>query len=178
MKKYIGIISIATVVLIFFICYFCYSSNKIKKYESDIEKLDDYINNHIDSKQDDLESSKKYDCSFTKTHRIIEVLDYHFALDGVSYAIVDDFQGYQPYIVIIPKSIEDNLEENKYYEFKYTLNGVGVVRNFDDINSYLIGSLFNKYNGNSSSGTIYIDLEIKESNKSGLDQIQENICQK
>lgn len=176
-KKYIGIIFVVIVVLICFICYFYYSNDKIKGYKNEIKRLNSLINNYTEIKQNDLELSRNYNCSFTKTHRIIEIIDYYFALDGVSYALVDDFQSYQPYIVIIPKNIEKKLEKNKYYEFKYTLTGNGIVRGFDDINSYLIGSLFNNYNGNSSSGTIYVNLEIKESNKKGLEQIQENICQ-
>lgn len=142
-----------------------------------------YINNYYIKQLDyifytnaDESGEREYDCSFTNTHKIIQMLDYHFAMDGVSYAIVDDFQGYQPYIVVIPKDMETKLEKDKYYEFTYKLNGKGIIKDFNDLNSYLIGTLNNKSRGNDSVGTIYVGLEIKETDKKGLDQVQENIC--
>ena len=146
-----------------------------------------YINNYYNKQLDyifyttvdetaDNQKEREYDCSFTKTHKIIQMLDYHFAMEGVSYAIVDDFQGYQPLIVIIPKDMENKLVKDKYYEFTYKLNGKGIIKNFNDLNSYLIGTLNNKSRGNDSVGTIYVDLKIKETDKKGLDQVQENIC--
>ena len=40
----------------------------------------------------------------------------------------------------------------------------------------IISSLFNKYHGNPSSGTVYVELDIVETSKKGVEQIQENIC--
>ena len=70
----------------------------------------------------------------------------------------------------------NNLETYKYYEFTYHLKGKGLINNFEQLNSYLISSLFNKYHGNPSSGTVYVELDIVETSKKGVEQIQENIC--
>ena len=164
-KKSIIIISILSLIVIGLIGGIIY----IKNYY--IKQLDYIFYTNADESEE-----REYDCSFTKTHRIIQILNYNFAMEGVSYAIVDDFQGYQPLIVIIPKDMENKLVKDKYYEFTYKLNGKGIIKDFNDLNSYLIGTLNNKSRGNDSIGTIYVDLEIKETDKKGLDQVQENIC--
>ena len=150
-KKSIIIISILSLIVIGLIGGIIY----IKNYY--IKQLDYIFYTNADESEE-----REYDCSFTNTHKIIQILDYHFAMDGVSYAIVDDFQSYQPYIVVIPKDMETKLEKDKYYEFTYKLNGKGIIKDFNDLNSYLIGTLNNKSRGNDSVGTIYVDLEIKE----------------
>ena len=120
---------------------------------------------------------KDYDCSFIKTYRFLNKIDYPLAPEGVAFIVVDTFQGYNPFVVIVGSDVVDELEEYKYYEFKYTLKGRGIVNDFTDLNSYLIPSLFNKYYGDSTSGTVYIDLEVYGATKEGVQQVQENICQ-
>ena len=164
-KKSIIIISILSLIVIGLICVIIHINNYYKKQL-------DYI---FYTNADEIKE-REYNCSFTKTHKIIQILDYNFAMEGVSYAIVDDFQGYQPLVVVIPKDMENKLEKDKYYEFTYKLNGKGIIKDFNDLNSYLIGTLSNKSRGNDSVGTIYVDIEINETNKKGLDQVQENIC--
>ena len=97
---------------------------------------------------------------------MIDSIDYPLASDGLSYIVVDDYQGYVPFVVAIPSSI-NNLETYKYYEFTYHLKGKGLINNFEQLNSYLISSLFNKYHGNPSSGTVYVELDIVETSKKG-----------
>ena len=159
----IVVLSLIVVLLIFFVVKL--------KMDSNIEQKN---NTNNDMTENELEQ-KEYDCSFTQTYRVIDKIDYPLAADGVSYIAVDTYQGYDPFVVAISSSI-DNLETYKYYEFTYHLKGKGLINNFKQLNSYLIPSLFNKYNGNPSSGTVYVELDIVETSKKGVEQIQEDIC--
>ncbi len=159
----IVVLSLIVVLLIFFVVKL--------KMDSNIEQKN---NTNNDMTENELEQ-KEYDCSFTQTYRVIDKIDYPLAADGVSYIVVDTYQGYDPFVVAIPSST-DNLETYKYYEFTYHLKGKGLINNFKQLNSYLIPSLFNKYNGNNSSGTVYVELDIVETSKKGVEQIQEDIC--
>lgn len=172
MKKIKSIILIVSFLIIAFLIVHIFYINKNINKEKEINKsLKDTIANMIGNREE-----HDYDCTFTRTFRMISELDYSLTPDGVSFVIVDDYQGYRPFVAVIPSTI-DSLVPYKYYEFTYHLKGNGIaINNFDDLNSYLIPSLFNKYNGKSESGTIYIDLDIKESSKDGGSQINENIC--
>ncbi|UKI26672.1 MAG: hypothetical protein L6V91_07950 [Bacilli bacterium] len=145
---------------------FLHIKEDVDSYKEKVSTLEKQLEN----KQN--EESREYDCSFTRTYRVIDSIDYPLASDGLSYIVVDDYQGYVPFVVAIPSSI-DNLETYKYYEFTYHLKGKGLINNFEQLNSYLISSLFNKYHGNSSSGTVYVELDIVETSKKGVEQIQE-----
>ena len=131
-------------------------------------------NNGTDTNQTTI-NKYEYDCHFTKTYRIISKLDYQISDEG-SFVVVDTFQGYDPKVVVVPRSTFNNLEINKYYEFTYSLKGIGLINNENDLTAYLIPSLDNKAKGNPTSGTIYIDLNINETEKIGLGQIQQPIC--
>lgn len=159
----IVVLSLIVVLLIFFVVKL--------KMDSNIEQKNNTNNDMTENESE----QKEYDCSFTQTYRVIDKIDYPLAADGVSYIVVDTYQGYDPFVVAIPSSI-DNLETYKYYEFTYHLKGKGLINNFKQLNSYLIPSLFNKYNGNNSSGTVYVELDIVETSKKGVEQIQEDIC--
>lgn len=161
------IIFILLFIITILICFIVKLETTTNIYHENTEKND--LNNNSTMKQRD------YDCSFTRTYRMINKIDYPLAPEGISYVIVDDYQGYNPFIVIIPSTTND-LVPYKNYEFTYHLKGNGIVNNFKDLNSYLIPSLYSKYNGNNSSGTIYIDLNITETSKKGVEQINENIC--
>lgn len=158
----IAVLSLIVVFLIFFVIKLKLNSNVEQKNTT---------NNVIENEQ----VQKEYDCSFTQTYRVIDKIDYPLAADGVSYIVVDTYQGYDPFVVAIPSSI-DNLEMYKYYEFTYHLKGKGIINNFKQLKPYLISSLFNKYNGNNSSGTVYVELDVVETSKKGVEQIQEDIC--
>ena len=184
----IVVLSLIVVLLIFFVVKL--------KMDSNIEQKNNTNNDMTENESE----QKEYDCSFTQTYRVIDKIDYPLAADGVSYIVVDTYQGYDPFVVAISSSIDnletyvvdtyqgydpfvvaisssiDNLETYKYYEFTYHLKGKGLINNFKQLNSYLIPSLFNKYNGNNSSGTVYVELDIVETSKKGVEQIQEDIC--
>ncbi len=172
MKKVKNIILVILTLIIVLLMAYIFHINKNISEEKNINKsLKDTIANMIENKEE-----HDYDCTFTRTFRMISELDYSLAPDGVSFIVVDDYQGYRPFVAVIPSTI-DSLVPYKYYEFTYHLKGNGIaINNFDDLNSYLIPSLSNKYNGKSELGTIYIDLDIKESSKGGGSQTNENIC--
>ena len=177
-NKKIEIITIIVLLVVIIICvvFVILQKTKISSYKEDVDSYKEKVSTlekQLGNKQN--EESREYDCSFTRTYRVIDSIDYPLASDGLSYIVVDDNQGYVPFVVAIPSSI-NNLETYKYYEFTYHLKGKGLINNFEQLNSYLISSLFNKYHGNPSSGTVYVELDIVETSKKGVEQIQENIC--
>ena len=177
-NKKIEIITIIALLVVIIVCvvFVILQKAEISSYKEDVDSYKEKVSTlekQLENKQN--EESREYDCSFTRTYRVIDTIDYPLASDGVSYIVVDDYQGYVPFVVAIPSSI-DNLETYKYYEFTYHLKGKGVVNDFKQLNSYLFASLFNKYHGNPSSGTVYVELDIVETSKKGVEQIQENIC--
>lgn len=171
MKKNLKVIfTILVLVIVSLLVYIIYINKNIDKEKNINKDLKNTIANMIENSE-----KHDYDCTFTKTFRIINEIDYSLAPDGVSFVVVDDYQGYRPFVVVVP-STTVNLVPYNYYEFTYHLKGNGLINNFDDLNNYLIPSLFNKYNGKPESGTIYIDLDIKETSKVGVLQTNENIC--
>ena len=66
-----------------------------------------------------------------------------------------------------------NLEVNKYYEFTYSLKGItkDKINDIDDVLKY--NSFNNLIKSDNSLSAL---VEIKETDKRGLEQIQEDIC--
>ena len=86
-----------------------------------------------------------------------------------SYIVVDKFQQHNPITHYLPTNLKETLELNKYYEFTYHIKGNGNIENiYDIINNIHIEHLDNE--------KLSVTLSIKETNKLGIDQIQENIC--
>lgn len=115
-----------------------------------------------------------YDCSFTQTYRVVDLLDGYIAeVPEMSYVILDKFQIHGAYAHIISSEQKKKLEVNKYYEFTYYLKGTTKDK-LNDINDVLKYSTFN--NQIKSDNSLSVLLEIKETDKLGMGQIQEDIC--
>lgn len=114
-----------------------------------------------------------YDCSFTRTFRYLGRINYETYVDNTSYIMVDSFQAYYPMLLIVPDSELAKMEENKYYEFTYTLNGRwSEITDFDDLNFLIKITLDTEH----TSGNNKAYLEIKSTDRIGTDQISESIC--
>lgn len=123
---------------------------------------------------DSIDKEVYYDCSFTQTYRVVDLLDGYVAeVPEMSYVILDKFQIHGAYAHIISSEQKKKLEVNKYYEFTYYLKGTTKDK-INDINDVLSYSSFN--NQIKSDNSLSVLLEIKETDKLGMEQIQENIC--
>lgn len=142
--------------------YLHHENDKLLKEEVKIKD-----NNNIDKEV-------YYDCSFTQTYRVVDLLDGYIAeVPEMSYVILDKFQIHGAYAHIISSEQKKKLEVNKYYEFTYYLKGTTKDK-INDINDVLKYSSFN--NQIKSDNSLSVLLEIKETDKLGMEQIQENIC--
>lgn len=123
---------------------------------------------------DNIDKEVYYDCSFTQTYRVVDLLDGYVAeVPEMSYVILDKFQIHGAYAHIISSEQKKKLEVNKYYEFTYYLKGTTKDK-INDINDVLSYSSFN--NQIKSDNSLSVLLEIKETDKLGMEQIQEKIC--
>ena len=142
--------------------YLHYENNKLLKEEVKVKD-----NNNIDKEV-------YYNCSFTQTYRVVDLLDGYIAeVPEMSYVILDKFQIHGAYAHIISSEQKKKLEVNKYYEFTYYLKGTTKDK-LNDINDVLKYSSFN--NQIKSDNSLRVLLEIKETDKLGMGQIQEEIC--
>ena len=157
-KKSVIIICILSFIIIGLISGIIYINNYYKK------QLD-----YIFYTTEDETKNREYDCSFTRTYRVVNLLDGYIAeVPEWSYVALDQFQAHGIFAAKIPSSLKKELKENKYYEFTYTIKGNGIVKTMEDINTHLVL--------NNSNAEFKITLEIKETDKQGLEQVQENIC--
>lgn len=137
---------------------------------SDVSQNDD-INKNSDDNNDT--NKKYYDCSFTKTYRIVNKLDgYVSATNTFDYIVVDSFQSFVPVVISIPLGEKEKLEIDKYYEFTYTLKGTGTIEDMEDIDEYMQGVITIPEN----VSNLDVNLKIKSTEKVGLEQINESIC--
>jgi hypothetical protein len=116
--------------------------NKISSLESNVRKAKDNESNN-----------KK--CTFTKTLRVIDILDYEGTVPEEKFVLVDSFQSFNPFVLKL--DINDNVKEELYYEFTFKGNKDMYTNNDPSLNNFNI-------------------LSIKETNKEGLLQIQE-VCE-
>lgn len=128
------------------------------------------------SNNDDKEEEKKekyYDCSFTRTYRVVDLLDGYVAeVPEESYVVLDAFLSHSAFTHSISSELKKKLEVNKYYEFTYTLKGIGIVNDIDDVRNRV-----SAFNSMKSDNSLKVLLEIKETDKVGLGQLQEKICE-
>lgn len=127
-------------------------------------------NNKISKKS---EEEKYYDCSFTRTYRVVDLLDGYIAeVPEESYIVLDAFQTHSAFTHKISSEAKKNLEVNKYYEFTYYLKGRGIINDIEDVRNSI-----SALNSIKSDNSLKVLLEVKETNKEGLEQVQENICE-
>ena len=98
MKKNLKVIfTILVLVIVSLLVYIIYINKNIDKEKNINKDLKNTIANMIENSE-----KHDYDCTFTKTFRIINEIDYSLAPDGVSFVVVDDYQGYRPFVVVVP----------------------------------------------------------------------------
>lgn len=133
-----------------------------------------YLNNYYIKQIDYIfktSKEKEYTCTFTKTYMVSNIwtVDTKEEIPGMSYIIVKQFQIDDVITLIIPTELKDKLETGKYYEFTYTFTGKKQnIKTMEDINNYL--QLAN------NNEEFRINIDAKETDKQGLEQIQEDIC--
>lgn len=144
-----------------------------------------YLDNQNHKLQNDNENSNKesnttkeleYDCSFTRTYHIVNLLDNYIAeVPELSYLVLDSYQSHGAFTHIIPTRLKKEIREDKYYEFTYTIKGTGIINDISDVLSYISATeLANQ--SNRENPKLQVSLEIKETDKQGMEQTQEPIC--
>ena len=157
-KKSIIIISILSLIIIGLVGGLIYLNEYYKN------QLDYIFYTNVDETK-----GKEYDCSFTRTYRVANLLEGYIAeVPEWSFVALDQFQNHGIFAAKIPSNLKTELEENKYYEFTYTIKGNGIIKTMEDINSHLVLD--------DSNAELKVTLNVKETDKQGLEQIQDNIC--
>lgn len=100
--------------------------------------------------------SDNNNCNFIRTYKILHIEESND--DEFLYITIRAFQDEEVQTIKILKNINDNITVGKYYEFEFNLH-----KKIDEDD---ILSIYNNSN----------IISIKETNKTGLEQIQENIC--
>ena len=176
MKRKISII-LLVVLLISSIAYIVFLQKKNKDCNSYNKNDGANDNENIVSKE------REYDCTFTQTYHVVNLLDGYVAeVPELSYVILDKYLSHQAISHIIPTSLKNELEIDKYYEFTYQLKGKGYIENMDDIFKQISSTELYNQSDEKTKNEIYKDkkmfvyLTIKETNKTGVEQTNENIC--
>lgn len=143
------------------------------KLNAEIDELksnDKITNNYVEN---DNEEQIALDCSFTRTYKIVHLLEgYKAAGPDYSFVVVDQFQFFEPVVHGLPTKLKENLKVGENYEWTYHLKGkMDATKDLDmdDINDMIV--LEHPDNDNLTA-----TLKIKKTDKTGLDQIQEPIC--
>ena len=177
MKRKVSVI-LLVVLLISSVAHIVFLKNKNKDCNSYNKNAESKDNDNIVSKE------REYDCTFTQTYHIVNLLDGYVAeVPELSYVILDKYLSHQAISHIIPTSLKNELEIDKYYEFTYQLKGKGYIENMDDIFKQISSTELYNQSDEKTKNEIYKDkkmfvyLTIKETNKIGVEQINENICE-
>ena len=168
MKAYLKIIFICMFLIIIILSVFLIVEKKEfkEKCASNRNSISNAENN--DTKQ------LEYDCSFTQTWRVYDMLeDFVGHHPDMSYVILERFQTFIPYSHKIPSNLKSQLERGKYYEFTYHIKGKGFIDDIDDV----VEKLIPEGNVETSQNKLIVTLRINETDKLGMDQLQEPICQ-
>ena len=173
-NKKFDIKGLLILVLIISIVLLLIQLDKVKHYKKDIIDLEkeivelreknDSLNLDNNTENDVDNKEKEYDCSFTRTYHVVDLLDGYIAeVPEWSYVIFDQFQNHNVIAHKIPSSLKENMQVGKYYEVTYTLKGKGIIKDMDEIiNNKIVG--------------IEVTLDVKETDKRGMEQILEDIC--
>lgn len=151
-----------------------YLNNQNHKLQNSNETASN--NNETSNKESNTSKELEYDCSFTRTYHIVNLLDNYIAeVPELSYIVLDSYQSHSAFTHIIPTRLKKELTEDKYYEFTYTIKGTGIINDISDALSYISSTeLANQ--SNRENPKLQVSLEIKETDKQGMGQIQEPIC--
>lgn len=161
MKNFVR--NILILIVIFLIVLVGYQKHNYDKIiNGNVWKSNDYI-------------THEYYCDFTKTYRIVNLLPgYVASVSEWSYVAVDQFQNQNVIALKVPSKLKERLKENNYYEFKYMIVGSGSINSMDDVNKYMT---LDEIILNKKEDDVKVYLTINETNKTGLEQVNENICQ-
>ena len=130
--------------------------------------------NSISNAENNDTKQLEYDCSFTQTWRVYDMLeDFVGHHPDMSYVILERFQTFIPYSHKIPSNLKSQLERGKYYEFTYHIKGKVFIDDIDDV----VEKLIPEGNVETSQNKLIVTLRINETDKLGMDQLQEPICQ-
>ena len=173
-NKKIEIITIIFLLVVIIVCvvFVILQKTEISSYKEDVDSYkekDSTLEKQLENKQN--EESREYDCSFTKSWRIVDDFDSYVAeVPEWSFVAVDQFQSHYLFAHLIPTELKETLEIDKYYEFTYHIEGTGLIEDMSDINEYLVLD-------DNSNAPLKVTLSINETDKEGLELINEDICE-
>jgi len=173
MKKNLLIVLVGLLALLSLVLgIYCIKLNtKIDELESNNKITDNEAlnNNNNDTKDEQIE----LDCSFTKTFKIVNLMDgYIAAVPERSYVIVTQFQMFEAIAHGLPTKLKENLKVGENYEFTYHIKGK--MDSSKELDIYdVIGMIVEEHPDNDN---LTATLKIKKTDKTGLGQIQEPIC--
>ena len=184
MKKKIFVIFLILILLGVFI-YIVFLQKKLTIcMDNNSENVDCNNNENIDNDDENVSNvEKEYDCSFIQTYHVVDLLDGYIAeVPEISYVILDKYMAHNAISHIIPSNLKNKLEINKYYEFEYKIKGKGSINNMNDIYQQILSTeLYNQASDEKKQQMykdkkIFVYLTIRETDKKGAEQVQENIC--
>jgi len=143
---------------------------KLNTKIDELESKDKITNNDVEN---DNADQIALDCSFTRTYKIIDLMDeYRAAAPERSFIIVDQFQFFVPVVHGLPTKLKENLKVGEYYEFTYHIKGkMDSSKELEMMD--IIGMIVEEHPNNDN---LTATLKITKTNKLGLGQIQEPIC--
>ena len=171
-NRWIIVLTVIIIGLVGCNIYLVVQNKNIHTNKEDNDVSEKPISNSSDNEEEKKE--KNYDCSFTRTYRVVDLLEGYVAeVPEESYVVLDAFLDHGAFTHRISSELKKKLEVNKYYEFTYTLKGTtnNKINNIDDVLSY-----FSFNNAIRSDNRLKVLLEVKETDKLGMGQIQEDIC--
>ena len=184
-KKEVKMITIVCllIIIVVSIVFNVLQRTEIASYKEDIESYKEKINTLENNNEEIEEELKHYDCSFTQTYHVVNLLEGYIAeVPELSYVVLDKYLAHDAFAHIIPSRLKTNLEVNKYYEFTYQIKGNGNIKDMNDIYQEISATELYDQADDKTKNEIYKDKElfvyltINETDKTGVDQIQENIC--
>lgn len=96
------------------------------------------------------------ECTFTKTYRIVDIMDYKAEDDSLKFIVIDQFQVQEPFIIKLTKDQVSQLKKDEHYEF--TFEGKKKYKNNEK------AEIFDKFEL----------IELNKTDKVGLNQLQES----
>lgn len=143
---------------------------KLNTKIEELESNDKITNNDVEN---DNANQIALDCSFTRTYKIIDLMDeYRAAAPERSFIIVDQFQFFVPVVHSLPTKLKENLKVGEYYEFTYHIKGkIDALKELEMMD--VVGMIVEEHPDNDN---LTATLQIKKTDKLGLEQTQELIC--
>ena len=149
-------------------CHHTIGTNKLFNKDIYIGPSDMPLDNICENTSIDKNINYEYDCSFTKTYNIVNLLsNYKYDDNNYSYIVVNAFQDNAAKTLLIPIKIKNKLKVNTNYEFTYTIKGkVNHELSIDELMTYMINN----------NEDLKVTLAVNKTNKTGLNQKNESIC--